>query len=249
MLYAGLAAGINLPYECGSGTCGTCRARLITGEIDDRWPEAAGRKFLKRASEFLMCQCVARNDCTVEVASFVYNMDPGACFPAFRAGTIRQTKALTRDVIAFSVELARTDGFRCRAVRDDAGARRSRLSRLLDGQFRASTQRDSISSSRRSPAAARRNGCSRAAADGARRRVVRAARRGDVLPQSGQERPVHRRRQRDRRHDVDPRARTAGALFRSIQRLRVLRRAHLRRCVLSRRTVASLRASSQTDCT
>jgi toluene monooxygenase electron transfer component len=29
MLYAGLAAGISLPYECGSGTCGTCKARSL----------------------------------------------------------------------------------------------------------------------------------------------------------------------------------------------------------------------------
>ena len=78
---AGLAAGINLPYECGSGTCGTCKARLIEGEIDDRWPEAAGRKYLKQPGEFLMCQCVARSDCTVEVANFVYNMDPGRVHP------------------------------------------------------------------------------------------------------------------------------------------------------------------------
>jgi len=105
MLYSGLAAGINLPYECGSGTCGTCKARLIEGDVDDRWPEASGRKYLKQPGEFLMCQCVAVGDCTVEVANFVYNMDPGACIPEFRAGTIRHTKALTRDVMSFSVEL------------------------------------------------------------------------------------------------------------------------------------------------
>ena len=105
MLYSGLAAGINLPYECGSGTCGTCKARLIEGDVDDRWPEAAGRKYLKQPGEFLMCQCVAVSDCTIEVASFVYNMDPGACIPELRAGTIRRTKTLTRDVMSFSVEL------------------------------------------------------------------------------------------------------------------------------------------------
>jgi len=105
MLYSGLAAGINLPYECGSGTCGTCKARLIEGEVDDRWPEASGRKYLKQPGEFLMCQCVACSDCIVEVANFVYNMDPGACIPEFRAGTIQGTKALTRDVMSFSVEL------------------------------------------------------------------------------------------------------------------------------------------------
>ena len=105
MLYSGLAAGINLPYECGSGTCGTCKARLIDGKVDDRWPEATGRKYLKQPGEFLMCQCVPVGDCSVEVAGFIYNMDPGACIPDFRTGTIRNTKALTRDVMSFSVEL------------------------------------------------------------------------------------------------------------------------------------------------
>jgi toluene monooxygenase electron transfer component len=106
MLYAGLAAGISLPYECGSGTCGTCKARLISGDIDNLWPQAAGQKYLKHAGEFLMCQCAARNDCTVEVANFVYNMDPGACVPAFRSGTLKDTRVLARDIIGFSVELA-----------------------------------------------------------------------------------------------------------------------------------------------
>ena len=105
MLYAGLAAGIHLPYECGSGTCGTCKARLVSGEIDDLWPQAAGRKYLKQPGEFLMCQCVAKNDCAVEVANFVYHMDPGACAPAFGRGTVKNTKMLTHDVINYSVEL------------------------------------------------------------------------------------------------------------------------------------------------
>jgi toluene monooxygenase electron transfer component len=106
ILYAGLANGINLPYECGSGTCGTCKARLVTGEIADLWPQAPGRKYAKHAGEFLMCQVAPRRDCSVEVASFVYNMDPGACVPAWCNGTIARARLLTRDVIAFSVELA-----------------------------------------------------------------------------------------------------------------------------------------------
>jgi toluene monooxygenase electron transfer component len=105
ILYSGLAQGIHLPYECGSGTCGTCKAKLVAGEIDDLWPEAAGRKYLKQPGEFLMCQCVAKNDCAVEVANFVYHMDPGACAPAFGRGTIRNVITLTHDVISFSTEL------------------------------------------------------------------------------------------------------------------------------------------------
>ena len=28
LLYAGLRQGLTLPYECATGTCGTCRARV-----------------------------------------------------------------------------------------------------------------------------------------------------------------------------------------------------------------------------
>lgn len=111
ILYAGLASGINLPYECGTGTCGTCKARLVTGEVTDLWPEAPGRKYAKHAGEFLMCQSAPHGDCSVEVASFVYNMDPGACVPAWCSGTIAHARLLTRDVIEFSVELAASCDF------------------------------------------------------------------------------------------------------------------------------------------
>src|SRR5690606_41748700 len=29
VLYAGLRQGIDLPYECATGTCGTCKARAV----------------------------------------------------------------------------------------------------------------------------------------------------------------------------------------------------------------------------
>ena len=44
ILYAGLRARIDLPYECGTGTCGTCKARLVDGRIDDGWPDAPGQE-------------------------------------------------------------------------------------------------------------------------------------------------------------------------------------------------------------
>ena len=70
ILLAGLRQAIGLPYECGSGTCGTCKARLISGEIERSWPEAPGTKYLKARDEFLMCQCTARTDCTLELLDY-----------------------------------------------------------------------------------------------------------------------------------------------------------------------------------
>jgi CDP-4-dehydro-6-deoxyglucose reductase, E3 len=67
VLEAALAAGLNLPHSCKSGHCGSCRARLVTGEI--RYPN--GRPLGISAQEelgghILLCQARAQSDLTVE---------------------------------------------------------------------------------------------------------------------------------------------------------------------------------------
>ena len=111
VLYAGLRAGIDLPYECATGTCGTCKAKLVSGRVKDRWPEAPGRKYLKAAGEFLMCQCDAEEALTLEVSKFVYPVEPGACVPQTCGGTVRNVRQLTHDVIGFALELERPRDF------------------------------------------------------------------------------------------------------------------------------------------
>lgn len=111
MLFAGLRHGIGLPYECTTGTCGTCKAKLIKGELDNRWPAAPGRKYLKDPAEFLMCQCAARGDCTVELNNFVDPLEPGTCRPDACAGVIRHFRSLTHDVGCLQVELDRPRDF------------------------------------------------------------------------------------------------------------------------------------------
>jgi toluene monooxygenase electron transfer component len=106
LLFAGLHDGIDLPYECGSGTCGTCKAKLIEGEIEDAWPEAPGRRMLKGdQGEFLMCQCAPKGNVAVEIASFVYSSSPGAWRPSYFDGTVASREQLTGDVMAFDVAL------------------------------------------------------------------------------------------------------------------------------------------------
>ena len=111
VLYAGLRAGIELPYECATGTCGTCKAKLLSGRVSDRWPEAPGTKYVKQAGEFLMCQCAANEALTLEVSKFVYPVEPGACVPQSCSGTVRKVRALTHDVMAFALELERPGDF------------------------------------------------------------------------------------------------------------------------------------------
>jgi toluene monooxygenase electron transfer component len=108
ILHAGLRSGVALPYECGSGTCGTCKARLIEGDLDHHWPEAPGHAGLKReVGEFLMCQAVARGDCALEVPRVVAPMSAGAPRPAAVDAVIGTSAMLTHDVLSFDLDVAR----------------------------------------------------------------------------------------------------------------------------------------------
>ena len=112
VLYAGLRAGIDLPYECATGTCGTCKAKLVSGRLHDGWREAPGRKYVKpEQHEFLMCQCAAEGDVMLEVSKFVYAMEPGACTPDACTGIVRAPRRLAHDVMAFGVELEQPRDF------------------------------------------------------------------------------------------------------------------------------------------
>ncbi len=110
ILHAGLRHGINLPYECASGTCGTCRARLVTGEVDIRWKEAPGAARLKsEKGDMLMCQTRARSDCVLKVPSQLAISEEFRPLP--RRGVIRDFKNLTNDVVQFDVQLSETMTF------------------------------------------------------------------------------------------------------------------------------------------
>jgi toluene monooxygenase electron transfer component len=106
ILHAGLRSGVELPYECGTGTCGTCKARLVSGRVESEWPEAPGSRYLKGPAELLMCQCVAREECALEVG-VLRSSDPGVPAPGALGGRVRDRRRLTHDVAAFDVELDR----------------------------------------------------------------------------------------------------------------------------------------------
>ncbi len=104
ILYAGLRQGINLPFECATGTCGTCRARVTSGDVDVRWKDAPGGARLKPdKGDVLMCQTRARSDCLLRVPSELVVSDNAG--PAMRQGIIRGLRPLTRDVMRFDLHL------------------------------------------------------------------------------------------------------------------------------------------------
>jgi toluene monooxygenase electron transfer component len=105
VLHAGLRQGISLPYECATGTCGTCRARIISGDLDTGWREAPGLVRLKpEKGDVLMCQARPRTDCRVRVPA---NVDVlGGTLPGRRRGVIAALRRLTTDVAHFELSLS-----------------------------------------------------------------------------------------------------------------------------------------------
>ncbi|MBM3581974.1 MAG: 2Fe-2S iron-sulfur cluster binding domain-containing protein [Alphaproteobacteria bacterium] len=106
LLYAGLRQGVALPYECATGTCGTCKARAISGSIVPGWSAAPARSYLKPdRGEFLLCQESAAGDCTVFVPGKIPPEIELLPRPAYHWGTLGAYARLTADVVAFALDL------------------------------------------------------------------------------------------------------------------------------------------------
>lgn len=112
ILQAGLRAGIGLPFECGSGTCGTCKAELGNGDLNEGWYQAPGRTYIKEdKSEFLMCQASPRSDCTIGVRAKVVLLPDEVPVPTPISGLITKFETLTHDVCRFEVAVGSSISF------------------------------------------------------------------------------------------------------------------------------------------
>lgn len=106
ILHAGLRQGIALPYECGTGTCGTCKARTVSGPVDPGWREAPGHSYLKaEKNEFLLCQGTASGDCTIMVPGKPPLDSAPFPKPRHHRGVIGSCSVLTQDVVSFTLML------------------------------------------------------------------------------------------------------------------------------------------------
>lgn len=129
LLYAGLEAGAPLPYECATGTCGTCRARVKSGQTQDLWPSAPGKaKLDPAAGDVLLCQCLAEGDCEVLIPGNPLHKLEHRLKPGWGKGQLRLLRSLNDDVRLFelsseacpdylagqfvSIHLPGVDGFR-----------------------------------------------------------------------------------------------------------------------------------------
>jgi NAD(P)H-flavin reductase/ferredoxin len=78
LLRAALKAGYAAPYECASGTCGSCKARLIKGTVDTRWQGATGLsdRDRRKGDRILCCQSIPTSDCIIRLRAESDNKEP-----------------------------------------------------------------------------------------------------------------------------------------------------------------------------
>ena len=67
ILAAGIRQGINLPYGCKDGACGSCKCRKLSGSVTHGAHQSKALTDVEEAQGFVLtCCAVARSDVTLE---------------------------------------------------------------------------------------------------------------------------------------------------------------------------------------
>jgi ferredoxin-NAD(P)+ reductase (naphthalene dioxygenase ferredoxin-specific) len=101
------ANSLPISYSCMSGRCGTCRCRVVSGQVRDSGPEA-GRPQAGKDDYVLACQAVLTDNCTIELPE----VDEVVVHTArIVKGTVTAIEAATHDIRRIRVRLAKPMAF------------------------------------------------------------------------------------------------------------------------------------------
>lgn len=113
VLDAAERAGVNLPYSCRDGICGTCKARLSSGAVDHGFysPDALSEAE-REQGYFLMCCSIAQTDLLVNAPVEELGFSPA---PVTLACQVRRIDRVVHDVAVLYLDLPTGVTFRFRA--------------------------------------------------------------------------------------------------------------------------------------
>jgi CDP-4-dehydro-6-deoxyglucose reductase len=110
LLDAALSASLNLPHSCKGGNCGSCRARLLQGEIYYPDGPPLGLSDAEVAEGWvLLCQARARSDLCIETYAIT---TPDQAVVNRLPARIEHALPLSHDVIALQLRLPVAEEFR-----------------------------------------------------------------------------------------------------------------------------------------
>src|SRR5258707_12153495 len=68
ILDAALRAGVGMPFGCKDGACGSCKARVLAGELEQGWHAAPALSHEEHVAGLaLLCCAQSRSDLEIEV--------------------------------------------------------------------------------------------------------------------------------------------------------------------------------------
>jgi len=107
VLEAALRQGHNLPYGCRNGSCGTCKASVISGKIsyDDKLPEGLSEKEHEQGQALL---CQAKATCDLSIKSRIIETPTDIKLRQFPC-RVTTCEKLNDDVIHLTLELPKTE--------------------------------------------------------------------------------------------------------------------------------------------
>jgi CDP-4-dehydro-6-deoxyglucose reductase len=109
LLDAALGASLNLPHSCKGGNCGSCRARLLQGEIHYPNGPPLGLSETEAADGFvLMCQARARSDLCIETHEVT---TPDRALIKRLPARIERASSLSHDVKGLYLRLPAAESF------------------------------------------------------------------------------------------------------------------------------------------
>jgi CDP-4-dehydro-6-deoxyglucose reductase len=113
VLDAALGASLNLPHSCKGGNCGSCRARLLQGEIYYPNGPPLGLSEAEVAEGFvLLCQARARSDLSIEIFQIT---TPEQAIIKRLPARIERASRLSHDVMGLHLRLPAAEEFRFEA--------------------------------------------------------------------------------------------------------------------------------------
>lgn len=113
ILDAALRQGINFPYGCRSGSCGTCLGRLISGELE--YPDGLPITLMEHevdAGKAIFCTSIAKSDLLIDVKEITSVIDAEIKVLPARVASLRK---LSDDVMEMKLSLPASERLAFRA--------------------------------------------------------------------------------------------------------------------------------------
>lgn len=112
IIEAAIDAGVNLPYGCRNGTCGTCKGNIISGEVDyGDYAASALTDAEKVVGKALFCCARALTDLTIDCREINENVIHPRIMPA----RVERKEQLSHDVMALFLKLSSSEHLQFKA--------------------------------------------------------------------------------------------------------------------------------------